>query len=66
MQCPSINTLQHCTGQNAFPIAKCYSAKQTECHCRCNYGDFAFIDVLRLTTNALLKAKCIPHCSVML
>ncbi len=69
----STNALQHCFWQKAFPTAQCCSAKQT--HSRQCFTANTPMEIWpsyrcavtqHQRTAALFRAKCSPHCSVLL
>ncbi len=70
---PSTNALQHCLRQNAIPTAQCCSAKQAhsrQCVTAVTPMEVCISYRCAVTqhqcTAALFRAKCNPHCSVLL
>ena len=71
--CAVTNALQLCSGQNAFPTVQCCSAKQA--HSRHFVtavtpmkisSSYRCAVMQQQCTAALVRAKCTPHCSVLL
>ena len=73
---PSPNALQLCSGQNAISTVQCWSANQAHCRkfviavtpletCSHDMLSYRFAVAQHQCTAALFKAKCSPHCAVL-
>ena len=70
---PSTNAMQLCSGQNAVPTVQCCSAKQAhsrQCFIAVTLMEICCTSGCAMTQHkcsaALFRAKCTPHCSVLL